>query len=463
MENNQKNTPLPENKMGVMPVGKLLFSMSVPMMISMLVQALYNIVDSIFVAQISENALSAVSLAFPLQTLMIAVAGGTGVGINALVSRSLGAKDQENADRVANIGILLTLCSYVVFAILGALLAGPFFRFQTDVTEIVNYGISYGRICLCASIGIFTQILMERLLQATGRTKLSMVTQLFGAVINIILDPILIFGLFGAPRLEVAGAALATVIGQCAAAVMGLFLNLRYNPEIHLSWKRIRFHGPTIRAIYRIGIPSILMQCIGSVMVFFFNRILLGFTTTATAVFGAYFKLQSFIFMPIFGLNNGMVPIVAYNFGAKKPDRLKKTIKLSVITAVAIMAVGTAVFELIPEVLLGFFNPSEEMLRIGDPALRIIATHFILGGIAIPAISVCQAIGNPYYSLICSACRQLVVLLPCAWALSLTGNLTLVWLAFPIAEFVSLALAATFLRKTLRRADQIMASDAPTV
>lgn len=462
MENNQKNTPLPENKMGVMPVGKLLCSMSVPMMISMLVQALYNIVDSVFVAQLSENALSAVSLAFPLQTLMIAVAGGTGVGINALVSRSLGAKDQESADRVANIGILLTLCSYVVFAILGAVMVGPFFRFQTNVTEIVDYGIGYGRICLCVSIGIFTQILMERLLQATGRTKLSMVTQLFGAVINIILDPIFIFGLFGAPRLEVAGAALATVIGQCGAACLGVFLNLRYNPEIHLSWKRIRFHGPTIRSIYRIGIPSILMQCIGSVMVFIFNRILLGFTTTATAVFGAYFKLQSFIFMPIFGLNNGMVPIVAYNFGARKPERLKKTIKLSVITAVAIMAVGTAAFELIPEVLLGFFNPSEEMLRIGDPALRIIATHFILAGVSIPAISVCQAIGNPYYSLTCSACRQLVVLLPCAWLLSQTGNLNLVWLAFPIAEFVSLVLATIFLRKTLRKADQIMASDAPT-
>ena len=461
MENKPDKTPPTENKMGVMPVGKLLFSMSVPMMISMLVQALYNIVDSIFVAQISENALSAVSLAFPLQTLMIAVAGGTGVGINALISRSLGAKDQNTADRVANVGILLSLCSYAAFAVLGALLTGPFFRFQTDVTEIVNHGTAYGRICLCASLGIFCQFVMERLLQSTGRTKLSMISQLTGAILNLILDPILIFGLFGLPRLEVAGAALATVIGQWVAAGLGLFLNLRYNPELHLSPKRMRFHGPTIKAIYRIGVPSILMQCIGSVMVFFFNRILLSFTTTATAVFGAYFKLQSFIFMPIFGLNNGMVPIVAYNFGARKPHRMKKTIKLAVITAICIMALGTAAFESIPQVLLGFFNPSPDMLAIGVPALRIIAIHFVLAGFAIPVISVCQAIGNPFYSLICSASRQLAVLLPVAWLLSQTGNLNLVWLAFPIAELVSLVLAIFFLGRTLRKADKIMAGESP--
>ncbi len=449
-----------ENKMGVMPVGKLLFSMSIPMMISMLVQALYNIVDSIFVAQISENALSAVSLAFPLQTLMIAVAIGTGVGINALISRSLGAKDQDTADRVANVGVLLALCSFAVFALLGALLVGPFFRFQTDVTEIVHHGIAYGRICLCASLGLFCQITLERLLQSTGRTKLSMLSQLTGAILNIVLDPILIFGLFGLPRLEVAGAALATVIGQWVAAGVALFLNLRCNPELHLGFQRLRFHGPTVQAIYRIGVPSILMQCIGSVMVFFFNRILLGFTTTAAAVFGAYFKLQSFVFMPIFGLNNGMVPIVAYNFGARKPQRLRQTIRLAILTAICIMAVGTAVFEAIPQVLLGFFSPSPDMLAIGVPALRIIAIHFVLAGFAIPVISVCQAIGNPFYSLICSVCRQLVVLLPAAWLLSRTGTLALVWLAFPIAELVSLLLSTLFLRRTLRKADAAMAGEA---
>ncbi|MBR5792812.1 MAG: MATE family efflux transporter [Ruminiclostridium sp.] len=461
MENKPQNTPLTENKMGVMPVGKLLVSMSVPMMISMLVQALYNIVDSIFVAQISENALSAVSLAFPLQTLMIAVAGGTGVGVNALVSRALGAKDQDTADRTANIGILLALCSYAVFAILGALLVGPFFRFQTDVAEIVTYGIDYGHICVCASLGIFVQITMERLLQSTGRAKLSMVTQLSGAIINLILDPILIFGLFGLPALGVAGAALATVIGQWIAATIGLMLNLKKNPEIHLGLSRMKFHGPTVKAIYHIGIPSILMQCVGSVMVFLFNRILLSFTTTATAVFGAYFKLQSFIFMPIFGLNSGMVPIVSFNFGARKPDRLKKTIKLSIFIAMGIMAAGTAVFELIPATLLGMFNPSAEMLAIGVPALRIIALHFILAGFCIPVISVCQAIGNPFYSLICSVCRQIVVLLPAAFLLAQTGNLNLVWLAFPIAEIMSLTMATIFLRKTMRRANRIMSGESP--
>lgn len=456
------HTPTPtENKMGVMPVGRLLISMSVPMMISMLVQALYNIVDSIFVAQISENALSAVSLAFPLQTLMIAVAGGTGVGVNALVSRALGAKDQDTADRVANTGILLALCSYLAFALLGVVMVGPFFRFQTDVAEIVTYGIDYGRICMCASLGIFVQITMERLLQSTGRAKLSMVTQLSGAILNIILDPILIFGFFGLPAMGVAGAALATVIGQWVAACIGLYLNGKHNPELHLSARKMGFHGPTVKAIYHIGIPSILMQCVGSVMVFLFNRILLSFTTTATAVFGAYFKLQSFIFMPIFGLNSGMVPIVSYNFGARKPDRLKRTIKLSVFTAIGIMAVGAAVFEAIPHVLLGMFNPSPDMLAIGVPALRIIATHFVLAGFCIPVISVCQAIGNPFYSLICSVCRQIVVLLPAAFLLAQTGNLNLVWLAFPIAELMSLTMATIFLRKTMRRADRIMAGESP--
>ena len=454
MDNKPQNPPLGENKMGVMPVGKLLFTMSVPMMISMLVQALYNIVDSIFVAQISENALSAVSLAFPLQTLMIAVGVGTGVGINALISRSLGAKNQETADRIASVGILLALCSFVAFAILGALFAGPFFRLQTDVAEIVDYGTGYGRIVMCASLGIFMQVTMERLLQSTGRAKLSMICQLCGAILNIILDPIFIFGLFGMPRLEVMGAAVATVIGQWVAAGIGLFFNLKFNPELNLRMKYIRFHGPTIRNIYRIGVPSILMQCISSVMVFFLNRILLSFTTTATAVFGAYFKLQSFIFMPIFGLNNGMVPIISFNYGAKKPDRLYKTIKLSVLTAVSIMAVGVILFEAVPQVLLGFFNPSEEMLRIGVPAMRIIASHFLLAGFCIPVITVCQAIGNPLYSLITSVCRQLGALLPLAWLLSLTGNLNLVWLAFPLAELVSLLMSSIFLRKTLRKAKQ---------
>ena len=447
-----------ENKMGTQPVGRLLAGMAIPMMISMLVQALYNIVDSVFVSRLSENALTAVSLAFPLQNLMIAVCAGTTVGMNALLSRSLGAKEQERADRAANTGIFLALASFVVFAIVGALFSRTFFLLQTDVPEIVDYGTDYARVCLCCSIGLFCQFTFERLLQSTGRTHLSMCTQILGAVTNIVLDPILIFGLLGFPRLEVMGAAVATVVGQCLAAVAALILNLKKNPDLHIRPRHIRGHGATVKNIYRIGLPSIVMQCIGSVMVFGVNRILISFTTTATAVFGAYFKLQSFIFMPVFGLNNGMVPIIAYNYGAKKPDRVKRTIKLAVLSAMGIMAVGFAVFEIAPGALLSFFDASENMLAIGAPALRIIALSFILAGFCIIAGSVCQAIGNPFYSLIVSVCRQLVVLLPVAWLLSQTGNLTLVWLAFPIAELMSLTLSIIFLRKTLRMADAAMAS-----
>ena len=450
-----------ENKMGVLPIGRLLTNMAVPMMISMLVQACYNVVDSVFVAQISEDALNAVSLAFPLQNLMIAFGAGTAVGINALLSRSLGEKNQAMADRAANTGIFLALCNFALFALIGIFFSRTFFELQAGGEQvIIDYGVDYASICLGCSIGIFCQFTFERLLQSTGRTHLSMCTQLLGALTNIILDPILIFGLFGAPRLGVAGAAVATVTGQCVAAVAALIMNLKCNPDIHIVPRKIRFHGPTVKNIYRIGFPSIVMQCIGSVMVFGVNRILISFTTTATAVFGAYFKLQSFIFMPVFGLNNGMVPIVAYNYGAKKPDRVKKTIKLAIFSAVAIMAVGLAAFELAPGALLSLFDASENMLAIGTPALRIIALSFVLAGFCIISMSVCQAIGNPIYSLVVSVCRQLVVLLPVAWLLSQTGNLTLVWLAFPIAELMSLTLSAIFLRKTLRMAERAMTQSA---
>ena len=459
MDQERVMKPREENKMGVMPVGKLLATMAIPMMISMLVQALYNVVDSVFVARISENALTAVSLAFPLQNLMFSIIMGTAVGVNALISRSLGAREQEQADRTACVGIFLALCSFVLFALMGLFLTHAFFAFQTDVGEIVNYGSAYTRVCLCCSFGVVLQIMFERLLQSTGRTHLAMVTQLIGAVTNIILDPILIFGLLGAPRLEVTGAAVATVIGQCTAAAVALVMNLKRNPDLHLRFRLIRFHGPTVKNIYRIGLPSILMMCIGSVMTFLLNRILLGFTTTATAVFGAYFKLQSFIFMPVFGLNNGMVPIIAYNYGAKKPERVHRTIRLSILTAMSIMAVGTLLFECVPGTLLTLFDASENMLAIGVPALRIIGIHFIIAGFCIPAGSVCQAIGNPMYSLIVSVCRQLVVLIPAAWLLAQTGNLNLVWFAFPIAELMSLLMSTLFLRRTLRRADAVMAID----
>ena len=449
MEGNISAAPR-ENKMGVLPVGKLLVNMAVPMMISMLFQALYNVVDSIFVAQLSQDAMNAVSLAFPLQTLMIALAGGTGVGMNALLSRALGEKRQEAADRIANTGIFLYLCSFVLFCLIGLFFSRPFFAMQTGNPNIIAYGTDYTMICIGCSIGIFSQFCFERLLQATGRTGLSMVSQLTGAIINIILDPILIFGLFGMPRMEVAGAAVATVVGQLVAAGMGLVFNVKYNPDVHLHLKHIRWHGPTARDIYRIGIPSILMQSIGSVMTFTMNQILIGFTEAATAVFGAYFKLQSFIFMPIFGMNNGVVPIVSYNYGARRMDRVKQTIKLAVCVSVSIMAVGLIVFLAFPHVLLGFFNPSEEMLAIGVVALRIIGMHFPIAGFCIIIVSVVQAIGNPFHSLIISVCRQLLVLLPAAWLLAQTGKLQLVWLAFPLAEIVSLALCVVFLRRTLQ-------------
>ena len=441
-----------ENKMGVMPVGRLLAGMAVPMMISMLVQALYNVVDSVFVARISQDALNAVSLAFPLQNLMIALGGGTAVGINALLSRSLGEKRQDMADKAANTGIFLSLCSFVAFAVVGVLLSRPFFLAQTKNEAIVAYGTSYARICLGLSIGIFSQFCFERLLQSTGRTVLAMCTQLTGALINIVMDPILIFGLFGAPRLEVAGAAWATVLGQIVAAILAVLLNLKRNPDIHIHLREIRWNRMVAREIYRVGLPSIVMQSISSIMTFGMNKILISFTEAATAVFGAYFKLQSFIFMPVFGLNNGMVPIVSYNYGAARLDRVKKTVKLAACAATVIMALGCAVFQLAPEVLLGFFTPSEEMLAIGPTALRIISIHFLLAGFDIIAGSVCQAIGNPFYSLIISVCRQLLVLLPAAWLLAQTGRLELVWLAFLIAEFMSLVLSTIFLRRTMRAA-----------
>ena len=443
-----------ENKMGTMPIGKLLANMAGPVMISMLFQALYNIVDSVFVARLSQDAMNAVSLAFPLQTLCIAFAVGTGVGMNALLARSLGEKNMQAVDRAAGTGLFLTLCTAAVFAVLGFSLATPFFRFQTENAQIIAYGSDYVMICIGGSLGLFLQIYGERLLQSTGRTDLSMISQIAGAVCNIVLDPILIFGLLGFPRMEVAGAAVATIVGQFVGAGLGLFLNLKKNPEVQIHLKDIRPHRATVADIYAIGIPSIIMQSIGSVMVFGMNKILISFTEAATAVFGAYFKLQSFIFMPIFGLNNAMVPIISYNYGAGKPERFRRTIRLSAVTAIAIMCVGLAFFEIIPGTLLGLFSPSEEMLTIGRTALRIIGLTFPLAGFCIVSGSVFQALGTPFYSLIVSVCRQICVLLPVAYLLSLTGRLELVWWSFPIAELVSLTLSAIFLRRTLRAAGE---------
>ena len=456
----RNNTPAPgtapgENKMGVQPVGRLLAGMAIPMMISMLVQALYNVVDSVFVSRISENAFNAVGLAFPLQNLMIAVGAGTAVGINALLSRSLGEKKQDMADRAAGTGIFLSLCSAVVFALIGIFLSRPFFMAQAKtVPEIVEMGTAYTRICLGLSVGLFCQFCFERLLQSTGRTMLSMVTQLIGAVINIILDPVFIFGLCGMPKMGVSGAAVATVLGQFVGALLAILLNLKYNPEIRIRLRLIRWDKPVVREIYRVGVPSIVMQSIGSVMTFGMNKILFVFTPTATAVFGAYFKIQSFIFMPVFGLNNGMLPIISYNYGAARMDRVKRTVRLTICTAVCIMTVGFAVFQLAPATLLTLFDASAEMTAIGVPALRIISISFLLAGFCIIAGSVCQAIGNPLYSMMVSICRQLVVLLPAAWLLAQSGRLELVWWSFPIAEIASFTLSAIFLRRTMRAAEE---------
>jgi len=439
-----------ENKMGTMPVNKLLISMSLPMIISMLVQAMYNIVDSVFVAQISENALTAVSLAFPLQNLMIAFAGGTAVGVNALLSRSLGEKNQDHVNQTAVNSVFIFLVTAVIFMIAGLTLSNLFFNVQTTNTEIVNAGTQYSMIVVGCSIGLFCQFLFERLLQATGRTLFTMVTQGLGAIINIILDPIFIFGLCGFPKMGVAGAALATITGQIIACLLALFFNLKFNHDIHFKFKRFRPNAHIVKQIYSVGIPSIIMQSIGSVMTFGMNTILITFSTTATAVFGVYFKLQSFVFMPVFGLNNGMIPIIAYNLGAKQKKRMFDTIKLAMIYATGMMIIGVIFFETIPQTLLGFFNASEAMIKIGIPALRIIAIHFIFAGFSIVCSATFQAVGKGTYSLLTSLIRQLLVLLPCAYVLSLTGNLDLIWLCFPIAEIFSAVTSFILMKRTRR-------------
>lgn len=439
-----------ENKMGIMPVGKLLMSMSIPMMISMLVQALYNVVDSYFVAQISQDALNAVGLAFPIQNLMIAVSVGTGVGVNALLSRSLGEKNYETANATAGNGLLLAFLSGLVFIIIGQTVPRAFYLAQTDISGIVEQGSVYLSICCTWSMGLFMEIMFERLLQSTGNTVLTMLTQGIGAVTNIILDPILIFGLGPFPKMGVAGAAVATVTGQIVGAVLGLIINFRFNKELNLKPSYLKPHGNIIKRIYAVGVPTMVMNSIGSVMVFGLNKILISFTDAATAVFSIYYKLQSFIFMPVFGLNNGMVPIIAYNYGAQKADRILQTMKLASATATVIMLIGLGVAELFPAWFLGIFNASEEMLTIGVPALRIICTCFVFAGFGIVAGSVFQALGHGMLSMTVSIVRQLVVLLPVAWLLSLTGRLELVWLAFPLSELFSVVLCVFFTRRIVR-------------
>lgn len=446
---NQENNSVPvtENKMGTMPVDKLLFNMSLPMMISMLVQALYNIVDSIFVAKLSENALTAVSMAFPIQTLLIAVGTGTGVGMNALLSKSLGEKDFKKANQTANNTALLYVLSYLVFLILGFTIVKPFYASQigsADI-EIMDMGIDYLSTVMIFSFGIFTQVFFERLLTSTGKTIFSMTSQLCGAITNIILDPILIFGLLGAPRMGVTGAAAATVIGQCVAGIVAGVCNHKYNREVHLSLHNFKPDFKIIGTVYAVGIPSIIMQSIGSIMTYSMNRILIEFSSTATAVFGVYFKLQSFFFMPLFGLNNGITPIIAYNYGAKKRKRMLKTIKLSMIVAFCLTFIGFVAFEGIPQILLSMFSASEDMLTIGIPALRIIGVHYLIAWFCIVAGTIFQALGKAVFSMIVSIMRQLCALIPAAYILAKFGGLSAVWWALPIAEVISLIFSLSFL------------------
>lgn len=430
-----------ENKMGVMPVGKLLVTMSLPMIISMLVQAAYNIIDSIFVAAINEDALTALSLAFPVQNLLIGVATGTGVGVNALLSKALGEKNYEKVNNIASNGVFLAFVGYFLFLVFGIFGSRFFFTIQTDNPQIIEYGTSYVSICCICSLFVFLQIIFERLMQSTGRTLYSMFTQGAGAIVNIILDPILIFGLFGLPRLEVTGAALATVIGQFVSAIMGVILNTKFNPDVKVRRKGFKPSIKIIGKIYSIGFPSIVMVGIGSIMNFGLNKILIAFSTTATAVLGVYYKIQSFAFMPLFGMNNGVIPIVAYNYGAGKRSRLLRCVKYSVILAESILFIAILVFQFLPVQLLTAFNASEHMISMGIHAFRIISLSYAFAGICIALGAVFQALGKSILSMTVSICRQLVVLLPAAWLLSLSGNVNLVWWSFPIAEIASLTVS----------------------
>ena len=450
-ENNMQNNTLRENKMGVMPVGKLLVNMALPMIISMLVQALYNVIDSIYVSQVSESAVTALSLAFPVQNLQIGFAVGIGVGVNSLLSKSLGQRNQEAANRAAGNGIFLMLIVTVGFVLFGIFGVRPYYEMQSTVTETVEGGISYTAICCIGTLGVFMGILCERLLQATGRTMHTMITQSTGAIVNIILDPILIHGWLGLPAMGITGAAIATVIGQWTSGLLALYFNIRFNSDLHLNVKYLKPEASTIGQILTVGVPSIIMNGIGSFMNFSMNQILQGFSETATSVFGIYFKIQSFFFMPLFGINNATISIIAFNYGARKPERIVKTLKLSVGAALVLMFTGLAVFQLAPDLLLNLFNPSEDFLRMGRVALRTISWSFPIAAVCISLSSCFQALGNGIYSTITSICRQMLVLLPVAYLLSLSGDVNKVWLAYPIAELASGTVTAILFTRIFRQ------------
>lgn len=445
-----------ENKMGIQPVTSLLVSMSIPMMISMLVQALYNIVDSMYVAQLGEDALTAVSLAFPWQNLIIAFAVGTGVGVNSMLSRWLGANKKNLVKSCANHALILAVVTSLLFSVLGLFLSHTFFSIQTNVSKIIEYGEEYLNIISIFCMGVFISCMTEKLLTATGRTTLTMTTQAIGAFTNIILDPIMIFGYFGFPALGVTGAAIATIIGQWCGALSGIYFNLKKNPDIEISYKDFHWNWSVVRAIYSVGFPSIVLQAIGSIMTYAMNLILVGFSTTAAAVFGVYFKLQSFVFMPIFGLNNGLVPIAAFNYGAYKPERILKVYRSGLAISVSLMLLGFLAFQFFPGALLNLFNPSETMVAIGIKALPAISWSFIFAGFCIVSSALFQALGHGMFSMWVSILRQLGALIPLAWAFSQTGQLHLVWWAFPLAEIVSALLTAAFVYRIFKTQIQPM-------
>lgn len=453
MQKDNQSRDLTQNKMGIMPERKLLFNMALPMIIAMLVQALYNVVDSIYVSRISESAVTALSLAFPIQNLLIGFAVGIGVGVNSLLSKALGQRDQDLADRTAGNGIFLACLATGLFILVGILGVRPYFAMQSEVSETVNGGTAYTTICCIFSLGIFVEILGERLLQASGRTGYTLITQGTGAVVNILLDPVFIFGFppLGIPALGMAGAAIATVIGQWIAAILAVIFNLKFNHDVHFSLAALRPKKKVLAPVLSVGVPAIVMNSIGSVMTFGMNYILQGFHETATGVFGIYFKLQSFFFMPLFGINNATISIIAFNYGARKPERIVRTLKIACVTAMIIMLLGAAIFLLLPDLLLQLFHPSAEFLRIGRSALRIICLHFPLAAIGIALGASFQALGNGIYSTIVSLCRQLIALLPAAYLLSLSGNVTLVWWSFPIAEVISVTVTLLFFRRIYRQ------------
>ena len=439
-----------ENKMGVMSEGKLLMSMSLPMIISMLFQAMYNVVDSVFVSRFSMDGLTAVSTAFPIQNLMIGVFSGLGVGFNAFISKALGEKKFDRANEVARQGIFLEAIGYVIFLIIGLFFAKSFMMSQTDDAQVIQYGTEYLEVCCCCAFGIAFQMTFERLLQSTGRTMYSMITQILGAVINLILDPIMIFGLLGCPRMGVKGAAIATVCGQCIAGTLAMIFNIKNNPDLHITLRKFRPHGEIIGKILGVGVPSVIMVAIGSVMNYFLNLILFSFSKLAVAVFGAYFKVQSMAFMPVFGLNNGMIPIISYNYGAQRPDRMKRTMKLGVMVGCSIMLFCLVIMQAFPGQILK--DATDDMLSMGIPAVRIMSTAFIFAGFSVTCSGMFQAVGKGVYSMIVSMARQLFVILPVAYFLSKAMNsVNGVWTAFPIAEIFSVIISTFLLLRVYKK------------